>query len=749
MGRAPSGAAVLDFGGNGMALRVPIRVKCAAALAVPLVMLVGVAGLEVAESSREAAAVREQTDLATASIGPAGMITALQNERNFTGLWLLGTDGAVDLPVDDMAEAREETDTAIDGFEREVAHKGGEVARLYQPALDALDQLPAERALVDTYTGPRSLTTYNDTAERSFAGYTMLVTALAQPTTQVSYEIEDADLRQGVRLIDMASREIDRIARFVRLAVLWSVRDDGRISSHAEVREAATVQSEADREHLRIVELADGPYAPMGEELRAESEATQVRQITKAIVDTGDVDVPGLLAGISLEDDESYYGFVDDVSDVLRGRADELNTAARDRQRALVAMAALVLLLAAVATPLLARSITRPMQMLTREAQEMARRRLPDAVRRVHDTPLGEDVRVSELAPIQVEAHDEVGDLSDVLNQVQTTALDLAVEQAVLRHNVSDAFVNLARRNQNLLGRQLDFITELESGEDRPDTLADLFRLDHQATRMRRHAESLLVLAGAGAHRHAAVPARVVDVVRGALSEVVGYQRVAMSDVRGATVVGPLVADLTHLLAELIENALHHTPPDAGVEVRGHHDRRGYELLVIDRGRGLSPGELEAANRRLAGAEALTIAPSQYLGLYVTAALAARHRLRVELQPNGLGVTARVHLPADLLVEEQHARRPASGSLTTGWSPPAPVPPPGGGPAPGPWGCAAERAGYESAGWSPRMTFRSVSPSMPSMDAYPWTCQIHHPSTSGRISTRRCQMGRSNSSRMR
>ena len=154
MGRAQSGAAVLDFGGNGMALRVPIRVKCAAALAVPLVMLVGVAGSRSPTARGRRPPSARSTDLATASIGPAGMITALQNERNFTGLWLLGTDGAVDLPVDDMAEAREETDTAIDGFEREVAHKGGEVARLYQPALDALDQLPAERALVDTYAGP-------------------------------------------------------------------------------------------------------------------------------------------------------------------------------------------------------------------------------------------------------------------------------------------------------------------------------------------------------------------------------------------------------------------------------------------------------------------------------------------------------------------------------------------------------------------------------------------------------------------
>ena len=523
----------------------------------------------------------------------------------------------------------------------------------------------------------------------------MLVTALARPTTQVSYEIEDADLRQGVRLIDMASREIDRIARFVRLAVLWSVRDDGRISSHAEVREAATVQSEADREHLRIVELADGPYAPMGEELRAESEATQVRQITKAIVDTGDVDVPGLLAGISLEDDESYYGFVDDVSDVLRGRADELNTAARDRQRALVAMAALVLLLAAVATPLLARSITRPMQMLTREAQEMARRRLPDAVRRVHDTPLGEDVRVSELAPIQVEARDEVGDLSDVLNQVQTTALDLAVEQrscATTCRTPSSTWPAATRTCSGASSISSPSWNPVRTGPTPSPTCSGSTTRPPGCGATPSRSWSWPAPRPTGTP-----PSRPGwSTSCGALSEVVGYQRVAMSDVRGATVVGPLVADLTHLLAELIENALHHTPPDAGVEVRGHHDRRGYELLVIDRG-GDCP---RASSRRpTAGWPAPRRSrspPRSTWASTLTAALAARHWLRVELLPNGLGVTARVHLPPDLLVEEQ---RGAAGP------PPArrrPIGPSrrrcrhsGSGPAPERWGCAAERAGYE------------------------------------------------------
>jgi hypothetical protein len=255
-----------------------------------------------------------------------------------------------------------------------------------------------------------------------------------------------------------------------------------------------------------------------------------------------------------------------------------------------------------------------------------------------------------------VRTRDEVADVATALNTVQDTALDLAVEQAVLRRNIADSFVNLGRRNQNLLGRQLDFITELEASETNPDTLANLFRLDHLATRMRRNAESLLVLAGIEPPRQWAAPVRLTDVIRAALGEVEDYQRVTVRGVDPATIVGSAAADLAHLLAELIENALVFSPPDQTVDIRGRNRPDGYTLAIIDSGLGMPSNDVVAANRRLAGAESFTIAPSKYLGHYVAGNLAARHDIRVSLDNSpGNGITATIDLPPALLTADEVA----------------------------------------------------------------------------------------------
>jgi signal transduction histidine kinase len=306
------------------------------------------------------------------------------------------------------------------------------------------------------------------------------------------------------------------------------------------------------------------------------------------------------------------------------------------------------------------RSITRPLRSLTRQAKEMAERRLPDAVLDILETPLGDDVQVPQVDPVVVNTRDEVADVSAALNTVQDTALDLAVEQAVLRRNIADSFVNLGRRNQNLLGRQLDFITELETNETDPDTLANLFRLDHLATRMRRNAESLLVLAGIEPPRKWAAPVRLTDVIRAALGEVEDYQRVTVRGVEPATIIGSAAADLAHLLAELIENALVFSPPDQTVDIRGRNRPAamdeagaGYVLAVIDGGMGMPTGDVAAANRRLAGDESFTIAPSKYLGHYVAGNLAARHNITVHLDNSpGNGITATVDIPSALLTSD-------------------------------------------------------------------------------------------------
>jgi signal transduction histidine kinase len=334
---------------------------------------------------------------------------------------------------------------------------------------------------------------------------------------------------------------------------------------------------------------------------------------------------------------------------------------------------------AILVTWLVSRSITRPLRSLTGQATAMADHRLPEAVLDILDTPLGEDVEVPEVDPVAVHTRDEVSDVAEALNTVQDTALDLAVEQAVLRRNIADSFVNLGRRNQNLLGRQLDFITELETNETNPDTLSNLFRLDHLATRMRRNAESLLVLAGVEPPRKWAAPVRLNDVIRAALGEVEDYQRVTVRGVEPATIVGAAAADLAHLLAELIENALVFSPPDQTVDIRGRFRPRAavgaegmpgdagsaaeasaYTLAVIDSGLGMPPADIEAANRRLAGAESFTIAPSKYLGHYVAGNLAARHGIGVRLDASpGNGITATVNIPPALLTTEPVVGVPA------------------------------------------------------------------------------------------
>ncbi|HEY7073012.1 MAG TPA: ATP-binding protein, partial [Acidimicrobiales bacterium] len=371
------------------------------------------------------------------------------------------------------------------------------------------------------------------------------------------------------------------------------------------------------------------------------------------------VDFDAMLGSLNVPVDQGFMGLRDNLAAGLNQRADELNSMAAARERLYVGLAIVTLGAALVLAWLVSRSITKPLRSLTRQAAEMAERRLPEAVDHILDTPPGEDVAVPHVAPVSVHTRDEVADVAAALNTVQDTALDLAIEQAVLRRNIADSFVNLGRRNQNLLGRQLDFITELESNETNADTLANLFRLDHLATRMRRNAESLLVLAGFDPPRKWAAPVRMSDVIRAALGEVEDYHRVNVRDVEPATILGSAAADLAHLLAELVENALVFSPPDQNVDIRGRHHREeplgaaAYTLAVIDAGLGMPDDDLRAANRRLAGTESFTIAPSKYLGHYVAGNLASRHRIRVALTHSpGNGVTATITLPPDLLTTE-------------------------------------------------------------------------------------------------
>ena len=315
----------------------------------------------------------------------------------------------------------------------------------------------------------------------------------------------------------------------------------------------------------------------------------------------------------------------------------------------------------------LARNIVRPITRLRDEADSVAGDRLPATVAAVAD---GGDP--PPAVPIDVGSDDEVAELADSFNEVQSTAIDLAADQAILRRNFSDLFVYLGRRNQNLLGRQLELIDELERNEDDAELLASLFDLDHLATRMRRNAESLLVIAGREPTRTWTQPVAVRDVVRGASSEVQDYARVRLGQFADAFLRGESASDIAHLLAELVENALRYSPPTSTVTLCGQPYRQNaYAISVSDEGLGLDEEALTAINDDLEAAatgDDPERIPTSSLGLFVVGRLARRHGCQVRLTSGAKGTVAWVLLPPSLLAEDPSRQAPDEAA--------APEPPP-------------------------------------------------------------------------
>ncbi|MFF9067088.1 nitrate- and nitrite sensing domain-containing protein [Streptomyces sp. NPDC014891] len=227
----------------------------------------------------------------------------------------------------------------------------------------------------------------------------------------------------------------------------------------------------------------------------------------------------------------------------------------------------------------------------------------------------------------------------------------LTAELERLRGTVHHTFVNLSLRSLGLVERQLGVIEKLEEREQDPDRLATLFKLDHMATVMRRHSENLLVLAGhEHVHGHAG-PVPLVDVLRAAVSEIERYERVTIQSLPPhAQIAGFAADDLSHLVAELLENATSFSPPDAEVQLSGWLMESGEVMLSVqDSGIGMTPARLAELNASLADGEPAAF-EGEGLGMRVIALLAARHGVRVELREQQSGGTAAVVvLPEPLL----------------------------------------------------------------------------------------------------
>ncbi|MBR8742530.1 nitrate- and nitrite sensing domain-containing protein [Nocardiopsis sp. MG754419] len=495
--------------------------------------------------------------------------------------------------------------------------------------------------------------------------YRTVIRSLADFNQTIADETNDTELRESVRALTALSNARDQLSYETAL-MGHSLARNQMTGGIAEAIDSS--RARYDNEVSNFVQAASAEQRSIFDENFTGLEVSQVSTMRMRVMyraERGDD-----LTGVTANDGPEDYKEISDIAlerlhAVETGLAEGISDDANDlRGAALIrtiidlVIVAGVLLAVFILTSLVVRSLVRPLRTLEDGARRVAERDLPDAINRMQEA--GSVPDTVKVTPIEVDTQDEIGEVARAFDDVHRVALTLASDEAALRSNVNAMFVNLSRRSQTLVERQLRLIDGLEQSEQDSDRLSDLFQLDHLATRMRRNNENLLVLSGQDNTRKWAQPVPLVDVLRGAVSEVEQYERVNVRAPSHISVLGRPVNDVIHLVAELVENATAFSPHDTEVLVSAKSlDSGVVQVDVTDSGIGMAPDDLAGINARLAAPPVIDVAVSRRMGLFVVSRLAHRHGIKLNLkEAHGGGTTATVIFPPDLLitpVEGQHA----------------------------------------------------------------------------------------------
>ncbi|MET8994600.1 nitrate- and nitrite sensing domain-containing protein [Amycolatopsis sp. NPDC004169] len=630
-------------GGGGFLARLGIRGKLNLLLLPPLIAVVLVSVPFVLTQANSAGSAAQSAAVARHAQQLGGLMWQLQRERLLTGAYVatpsaspdqvLQQQKVVDATVAEVRgalgdDAPDELSAALTRIGslaelRQNAIRRGvaldSVARTYNAVVDAvIDSLRLVPQLTDDAEGARELTALDAllraNEENSLRAMALIVTAVSP---EAGRSILDDATQQAPIFVD----------RFVKQG------DDGDDAQ----RSAQVVQIEQSDAGRRVDELAAEVDKPR--------DAAGTTQYVADVLSAADAH-----AGQRKLVQERA---ISEISDSATGRADSATQLAWTVGLGAGALFLLVAFLAVAVS----RSIAGPLRQLTTAATSVADLAGTELVR-VTDTEEAEE-QVPRLATIDVVSEDELGKLAAAFNRVQTTAAELVERQALTRRNTSLMFANVAKRTQNLVGRQLALIDEVERNEQDTRLLASLYRLDHLSTRLRRNADNLLVVSGTRDETRIAGPIELSTALRSALAEIEDYQRVKLGVVAEILLSSALGADLVLVFAELLENATSFSPPGSMVEVDTMFLADGACLVsIVDHGIGMTAEKLAEENQRLVERERLELAPTSVLGLFVVGRLARRHELGVELlaTPTTGGVTARLTIPPSLFSHRTELR---------------------------------------------------------------------------------------------
>ena len=645
-----------------------VRSRLLLLISIPTLTAVVLGGIRIASSVQSAYASQRVETLASLGQEITGLAQALEDERDQTVFYIaMGANGGRGYGLSANPAVRSNAALQLSVVDRAVSSTDQSVARVRAVA----DQIDGSYSAQTQQAAATALTALNGLPylRHSSIDTQLPLLVVVQKYTQVINDVlalddqnaqgsSDPTLAQTVRVLGLVSAMQEEASE--QRAILAGALLQGKFGP-GELAALDAAQS-AQQSNLAAFDISasvgqrllwnnsvDGSftYLANSEELQAISLANSVGSLR------GDPTTPvDWFGAMSNTIDFQMGSFEQQQAAGVASRAAALRDSAITSAVLYGAAVLLVLLLALLLITIVARSMVRPLHRLRTGALEVAGERLPEAVRRMSETD-GEGVPL-DVEPIDVDSSDEIGEVARAFDQVHREALRLAANEAALRGNVNAMFVNLSRRSQSLVERQIRLIDDLEQGEQDPERLSSLFQMDHLATRMRRNSENLLVLAGHEESRRWNQPVALVDVLRAALSEIEQYERVSLNVQPGIAVRGQAVSDVVHLTAELVENATSFSPAETPVTIAGHLLSSGGVLLEItDQGVGMGAEEMAHANWRLDNPPVVDVAVSRRMGLFVVARLAARHGIRVRLRPAASGgLIALVWLPDEAITHD-------------------------------------------------------------------------------------------------
>ncbi|SNS79441.1 Signal transduction histidine kinase [Actinomadura meyerae] len=614
---------------------------------VPTVAAVVLAGVRISSSLSEAEAYGRVEQMAELGEGITRFVQVFSAERDLAVEY--SAAGRAEALLQELRAQERRTDAQIEPV-RTAANAidgsyGTEAVRDARAVLSRLDGIAALRSLVVGTKVPAFIVLQK---------YTEATNELIAILDGISQNAADDRLAEASRALGALARAKEAVSR-ERALLLTGAR--ARQLAADELNELRAARAQEDSELAAFRDSATLEQVQLYEDTVVGTKIDQARLLRQRVISgvagtggplsrtLGTARSPKLLR-------DSMTSMIDQMREVeqrlasdIKARSDDKGAAARTSSIRDAIIIAALLAAVLLITVVMARSLVRPLRRLQVGALDVASTRLPGLVDRLRDPEAA--AGGIEVEPIDIDSTDEIGQVARAFDEVHREAVRLAADEAVLRGNINAMFVNLSRRSQSLIERQLRLIEELEQSERDEEQLANLFRLDHLATRMRRNSENLLVLGGQEQVRRWNKPVPLIDVVRASLSEVEQYERVALRVQGDMAVTGPVVNDLVHLLAELVENATAFSSEHTKVTVSGQMlSGGGCMLQITDNGVGMSPEELEQANWRLANPPVIDFSAARRMGLFVVGRLAVRHGIRVELRAaQGGGLTAFVVLP--------------------------------------------------------------------------------------------------------